>query len=62
MGNTAVLKPSLTAVHETYLMMKIWREAGGCSAGPLALITPFVGAPLAVNLRAINRRGCAIGL
>jgi hypothetical protein len=36
MGNTAVLKPSLTAVHETYLMMKIWREAGGCSAAGAA--------------------------
>ncbi len=42
MGNTAVLKPSLTAVHETYLMMKIWREAGGCSAAGAAAVANTV--------------------
>lgn len=28
MGNTVLFKPSLTAVHESYFMMKIWKEAG----------------------------------
>ena len=28
MGNTVVFKPAPTAVHESYMMMKIWKEAG----------------------------------
>jgi 1-pyrroline-5-carboxylate dehydrogenase len=28
MGGTVLFKPSLTAIHESYFMMKIWKEAG----------------------------------
>ena len=59
MGNTAVLKPSLTAVHETYLMMKIWREAGGCSAAGAAAVAILWCTFGAVHIRAINSRGRA---